>query len=322
MAKTRTISATELTERDRGYLQICGDVAKFLKKVIPNPDSAGLFWREYGRTALSRDAGMGVGSGKLQRDALTTRGRSDKSPFSNRNLRWHPLVLAHNTPDYAKEVDSVGVQGKKVFFVVKGVKRFPEDLFKLDVPYCAPYAKWTHLAPTLINWSTDDWSENRCTIPALESSVAEDAVGVYAALGLAIAVGVYQAPPETYDSVLRLLGKRGISNSVIKDMPPLENLVKCPLCLANINDTPARLPGRQRPPKWQPPWRPSKCNEGEEGSLQITHAFPLIDAEQRHRPSMVRYGHRWCNVAMTDHSVEETVDFMKAVVGAQARAQG
>ena len=34
MAKTRTISATELTERDRGYLQICGDVAKFLKKVI------------------------------------------------------------------------------------------------------------------------------------------------------------------------------------------------------------------------------------------------------------------------------------------------
>jgi hypothetical protein len=36
---------------------------------------------------------------------------------------------------------------------------------------------------------------------------------------------------------------------------------------------------------------------------------------------MVRYGHRWCNVAMTDHSVEETVDFMKAVVSAHEREQ-
>ena len=53
--------------------------------------------------------------------------------------------------------------------------------------------------------------------------------------------------------------------------------------------------------------------------MQITHSFPLIESEIRHRPSMVHYGHRWGNVAMTDHAIEETVDFMRAVVLAHER---
>jgi len=32
-----------------------------------------------------------------------------------------------------------------------------------------------------------------------------------------------------------------------------------------------------------------------------------------------RYGHRWCNVSMTDHSIYETLDFMEHVVRVHGR---
>jgi len=49
------------------------------------------------------------------------------------------------------------------------------------------------------------------------------------------------------------------------------------------------------------------------------HIKPLIEREIRHTPENTRYGHRLCNVAMADHSVEETVDFMRAVVKAHEK---
>jgi hypothetical protein len=56
------------------------------------------FMKKYGRVHLSRDAGLGRAGAKLQRDALCTRGKQGKAPYSNRNLRWHPLVIAVETP--------------------------------------------------------------------------------------------------------------------------------------------------------------------------------------------------------------------------------
>lgn len=73
---------------------------------------------------------------------------------------------------------------------------------------------------------------------------------------------------------------------------------------------------------WLPPWRRSKRTEEAAGALQITHSFPLVENEIRHRPSMVRYRHRWCNEAMKDHTVDEAVDFMRAVVSAHKGAGG
>jgi hypothetical protein len=49
------------------------------------------------------------------------------------------------------------------------------------------------------------------------------------------------------------------------------------------------------------------------------HVNPLIDKEIRHNAKNVRYGHRWCNVAMTDHSLDETLDFMEFIVKAHKR---
>lgn len=314
MAKTRTISFNDLTENDQRMLGICSRIADILKKLIPDQEKANAFMKVHGRVHYSRDAGMGMAAGKLQRDALTTRGKTDKSPFSNRNLRWQPLVLAYSTPPYAVEVDSIAIADHKIIFVIGGTQYQPEDLFRLNGVFCAPFRKWNHLVDRLSAWSPDEWSENRCTIPASEYSTAEFSVGTFAALGIAVAYKFYGAPSQVYQIIIDLLRQEGISNEVIKDISPLECLVKCPLCLADIDEPPAKLPRRERPQVWQPAWRRSKRAEGAEEILQLTHIFPLIEHEIRHRPSMVRYGHRWCNVSMTDHSVEETVDFMKAVV--------
>lgn len=321
MAKTRTISCNELTDNDRRMLEICSRIAALLKEFIPDQEKANAFMKVHGRVSYSRDAGMGVAAGKLQRDALTTRGKTDKSPFSNRNLRWHPLVLAYSTPSYAVEVDSIDISNHKIIFVISGTQYKPEDLFRLNRVFCAPFGKWNHLVDRLSEWSADEWSENRCTIPALEYSTSEFSIGAFASLGIAVAYKLYGAPSEVYQTIIDLLRQEGISNEIIEDISPLENLVKCPLCLANIDEPPAELPKRERPQVWQPAWRSSKRSEGAEEVLQLTHTFPLIENEIRHRPSMVRYGHRWCNVAMTDHSVEETLDFMNAIVSAHEREQ-
>ena len=44
-----------------------------------------------------------------------------------------------------------------------------------------------------------------------------------------------------------------------------------------------------------------------------------MESSIRHNAANVRYGHRWCNVAMSDHSLDETLDFMEYIVRANER---
>ncbi|MGQ9625799.1 MAG: hypothetical protein ACUVV0_02725 [Anaerolineae bacterium] len=53
--------------------------------------------------------------------------------------------------------------------------------------------------------------------------------------------------------------------------------------------------------------------------MQLFHMQPLVESQILHKPDLVRYGHRWCNVSTADHSIDETVDFMRAVVKAHER---
>lgn len=141
MAKGRTISATELTERDKEALKICGDISVALADLITNTESKEDFMKNYGRVHSSRDAGLGRAGAKLQRDALCTRGRTDKAPYSNRNLRWHPLVITMETPDYAEEVEEVTIDNKSLVFIIDGELWYPKDVHKLPKVYCAPFDK-------------------------------------------------------------------------------------------------------------------------------------------------------------------------------------
>jgi hypothetical protein len=97
MAIGRTISASFLTQFDEKVVKICEEISTVLKDCIPEREKT-KYWKEFGKISFTRDGGLGLGGGKLQRDALCTRGRGGKAPFSNRNLRWHPLVAAAEKP--------------------------------------------------------------------------------------------------------------------------------------------------------------------------------------------------------------------------------
>ena len=135
MATGRTISASFLTNSDRKVIELCEAISIVILDSIVKDEFKKEFKSDYGKISYTRDGGLGLGGGKLQRDALCTRGRQGKAPFSNRNLRWHPLVVAEIKPDYARKIERIEIGGKDdgqiLIFVVKNGKgkefKFPAD---------------------------------------------------------------------------------------------------------------------------------------------------------------------------------------------------
>jgi uncharacterized protein YbaR (Trm112 family) len=321
MAKGRTISAVELTEKDKEALEICRSISDVLANFITKTESKEDFIKNYGRVHLSRDAGLGRAGGKLQRDALCTRGRTDKAPYSNRNLRWHPLIMAMEIPDYAKEVEEINLDNKSLVFVIEGELWYPKDVYKLPEVYCAPFDKWYAIKDELAQWTDDDWTNNSCVIPAMEYSTLQHSVETFAILGIAVVGNFYNVDPLTaYNSILEIFQEHNYKLSLeYPKQDEVFELMLCPLCRAPLNVPPGNIALPDREKVFQPPWRKSKREEGEAESLQLFHSVPLRESKIYHTPRLVRYGHRWCNVAMADHSVDETVDFMRAVVEAHER---
>lgn len=278
------------------------------------------FLKKYGRVHISRDSGLGVGGGKIQRDALCTRGRQGNAPFSNRNLRWHPLVVAEQEIPYATPVEEVLVdsEGERaaLTFVVRenGAKKkySSEDAHKLKSRYVVLPEHWLPHIDTLRLWGSVQWTSNSCVISAQESCDAEVAAATYGFLGCAIAVALYNVNFDTaLNGLSAILDEQGIAVA----LPAEENeYVLCPMCQKGINDGLDEFRKEPRSGTWQPSWRMSKKSEGDDSSMQILHVNPLIEGEMRHRVGNVRFGHRWCNIAMSDHSMDETLDFMSYIV--------
>lgn len=305
----------ELTDRDRWALELCKEISLALARLVPNSALRDLFSRDYGRVHMSRDAGLGLAGAKLQRDAICTRGRTDKAPYSNRNLRWHPLIVAAATPSYARQVEKVATDGKSLVFVIEGDLWYAQEVHKLPAVYCAPLGKWYEIQDELKDWSDSDWTNNSCVIPAAEYSSREWAVESFAVLGISVVSNFFQVDPRVaYQEIGRVFAEKGYEPSPeYPKQEEVERATRCPLCLGRLDNPPGnlRLPARKE--VFQPPWRKSKREEGEAESLQLFHSVPLDESEIHHTPRLVRYGHRWCNVAMADHSVETTVDFMQAL---------
>jgi hypothetical protein len=121
MAKGRTISANFLTDLDKRVLLFCEKISQGIVDALPDKDSKTGFKNTFGKISkTTRDAGSGLGGGKLQRDALCTRGISGSAPFSNRNLRWHPLVAAETLNEeivdelipFAKPIKRTEIEGE------------------------------------------------------------------------------------------------------------------------------------------------------------------------------------------------------------------
>jgi hypothetical protein len=94
----------------------------------------------------------------------------------------------------------------------------------------------------------------------------------------------------------------------------LGNYNLCPVCLEPLSSNLDKFRKEKRQDNWQASWKQNKRKEGEDSSIQVMHVNPLNEKSFMHTAANVRYGHRWCNVAMTDHSLAETLDFMVHVV--------
>lgn len=335
MATGRTISASFLTNLDHKVIELCDSMSNTIYDSIPDEGSKKEFKKEYGKISYTRDGGLGLGGGKIQRDALCTRGRQGKAPFSNRNLRWHPLIVAENKPDFARKIERIEIGGQDdeqiLIFVIKDAKgkefKFPSDkVHEMPERFVALPEHWYPHINILKHWSDTLWTQNSCVIPAHEACNWWDSVETYAVLGLALAVDLYGADFESlYKKISQILAEQNIDKRV--SLPTTifptkkENFVKCPVCLLNISKDLEGFRTSERGKTWQPAWRSSKKEEGDDSSIQIMHVNPLIESYIKHNASNVRYGHRWCNVSMTDHSLDETLDFMEFVVRAHKRCK-
>ena len=178
MASGRTISASLLTRRDGRVIGLCESISNTIGEAIADGDKRLDFVKQYGKIHTSRDGGVGLGAGKLQRDALCTRGRTGKAPFSNRNLRWHPLVVAENKPPVAKEIERIELRGRDerqiLTFVVKGrngreVKVASDKAHELTERFVALPKHWMPHLDALRHWSDTLWTQNSCVIAAQEA---------------------------------------------------------------------------------------------------------------------------------------------------------
>jgi hypothetical protein len=331
MATGRTVGASLLTEKDRKIIGLAESFSNILNEAISNPEAKKHFQQNYSKNSYTRDAGTGRGAGKLQRDALCTRGRQGKAPFSNRNLRWHPLVVADKQIPYAKTIDELEVEGDKALvFVIDRKRYYPEDVYKLEERYVVLPEHWIPHIDVLKNWTDSDWTANSCIIPALESTEWWHALESFTVLGLSIVGTLYGVRDidRLISSITNLLKTQDIDKKIKlptdilkRVLEDKESLLLCPLCKSRLDSNVAELPERERGSIWQPEWRTAKRVEGEDKSIQIMHLRPLVESTIIHTAKNVRYGHRWCNVSMTDHSVDETLDFMEHVVKVHGRCK-
>jgi len=275
---------------------------------------------------------VGLGAGKLQRDALCTRGVQGKAPFSNRNLRWHPLIVARENVKYAKAIERIEIEGEgdlqTLVFVVKEnrkEKHYSSDrVHELPERFVSLPEHWIPHWDNLRYWNDTLWTQNSCVIAAFEACDWQDAVESYAVLGLSIAVDDYKIDFEKiYPKIVAILQSQQIDSSLklpSANFPTDKNdIICCPLCKVPKSQNPANQEDREREERFKFSFSGNKRNEGEDSSMQIMHVTPLVESEMRHNGANVRFGHRWCNVAMTDHSIDETVDFMEYIVNAHRK---
>ncbi len=333
MATGRTISASFLTDLDTKIIEFCNSISELILNSIEDKNLKKDFKKQYGKISYTRDSGLGLGGGKLQRDVVCTRGRQGKAPYSNRNLRWHPLIVAEQPVNYAKEIERIEIDGEDekqiLLFVVKingKEQKYPSDkIHELPEKFVALPKHWFEHIEKLKHWNDTLWTQNSCVIPAYEACNWQDSIETYATLAIAVATEYYNINFKTiYKKVVTLLKNQNIDKSI--SLPTnlfsknKEEIITCPVCKLPLSNDLQQFRQEERIPTWQPAWRRSKKSEGNDGSNQILHVNPLVETEIRHKANTVRYGHRWCNVAMTDHSLEETIDFMEFIVNAHNKS--
>ncbi len=327
MATGRTISASFLTDFDKKVIELCEKISDRIFNSITDKDKQKLFKKEYGKISLTRDGGLRLGAGKLQRDTVCTRGRQGKAPYSNRNLRWHPLIVAENQVNYAKEIERVEIDGEDesqvLVFVIKNSKgqeeKYPSDkVHELPERYVALPKHWMPHIDKLKNWSDTLWTNNSCIIPAYECCDWWQAVETYAVLGISIGVELFKIDFDIlYNKIVKILKQQTISDIILPSSSfPVEKdeFILCPVCKSKFTNGLSKFFSEEPEKKWYPEWRTSKIDEIIDNNLQIIHVTPLTENEIKHTAENTRYGHRWCNITKSNHSVEQTINIFGEIL--------
>ena len=211
----------------------------------------------------------------------------------------------------------VNINGEEIRYSADKVHELPERFVVLP-------EHWIGHIDNLKLWNDTLWTQNSCVIPAMEACEWWNAVEVYAFLAISVAVEKFNLDFEDiYRAVIDVVENQEIDDNInlpSEGFPNNEEEFKnCPVCKKSLSDTLSEFRDDEREETWQPAWSSSKRSEGEDGSNQILHILPLIETEIRHKVGQVKFGHRWCNVAMTDHSLEEALDFFEYIVRAHNR---
>ncbi len=324
---------------DEKVFNLISKISIELEKSIPNETGRKIFHNEYSKLKKSRDAGTGRAGGKLQRDALCTRGRNNKSPISNRNLRWHPLVLADKKRLNLKPINRIEYNNNQFEFFYQDKeeeKKLNQNLI-MNLPerfYCS-HEHWRPHIDMFIDkkidgekvkgWSKDKWNDHRCAIPILEACDWHDATEVYSVLGISIATSLFGADFNVlYNKIVNILKSHNIDETKLpsKNFPKINDinsLYNCNLCKNKLSDQLESYRSEKRGSVYSPEWQTKKRKEGEDYAIQIMHLKPLKESEFRHNAKNVRYGHRKCNIMMSDHDVEDTIKLMKDIVENQRK---
>ncbi len=281
--------------------------------------------------------GLAFGPNILQQNALATRGQGGKSPFSNRNHRWHPLVAAENKVRDFKTIEKITtseenfykkkklVKSKTLVFHIKQNGKVEEfkssETFRINGKFVVTKEKWEPIEDELKEWDKSEWEYAKCLIPASEACSWYNAVESFCILGIIKGVKNYEANFEyLVNKISEKLQNQNIDKSIklptsnfIKKLKD-PNLFKCIICKKDVNESLKQFRKGERPNSWKPSWTKNKTKEGDDDSLQITHLKPLVEDEERHNAFNCSYGHRWCNVAMTDHNLEESLKLFQHVV--------
>ena len=288
MAIGRTIGAKLLTTTDLSALAQAQAISELVANAINDTSRQDDYFKQYGKVhQSSRDAGAGLGGGKVQRDALVTRGVTNKAPLSNRNLRWHPLVTSSAENIGIPMVEDLRIadgqilefqirddDGEKVWFS-------SENTYLIPTRHAVPNSLWELMKDDLRGWNDTDWTRNSCVIKVEEACNIQEAIEVFGVLSVSIAVANYGASSNLLDDVASLIVKmRGVLSGTFPTYS--DQLLFCPLCRLPLNDDLSQFRVGERGSTWTPNWTTSKRNEGNDASLQVMHVDPLKETSMRH----------------------------------------
>jgi len=299
MATGRTINASFLTDFDKSIIEICNTISETIFKSIDNEKLKNEFNIFWGRVILSRENMEGNECGLLQKYAVYV----DNDIFSN--VRWHPLIIAKNKINFAKEIididtihidsefDFVNInnaikieyEGKIESYLFKNAYQLPD---KFVITQNHSDKLFQQYSPAIFNYIIN--AENFCNW--------HDSVEIYAFMAISVAVNFYNVNFEKiYSEIISILKNQNISSSIQlpKNTFPQKkgDFVKCPVCKTALSNGISNLFGEKET------YTISK--------IKPIYLNPLIKNEIRHNVANIRFGHSWCASILNNRSIEDTI---------------